>query len=39
MKDNSGSDVLLREDTLSKDNFATIDSLRASDHTWSVKQG
>ena len=29
MKDNSGSEVLLRVDTLSEDNFATTDSLQA----------
>jgi hypothetical protein len=37
MKDNSGSEVLLRVDTLGEDNFATIDSLRAPDRTWSTK--
>ena len=29
MKGNLGSEVLLKVETLSKDNFATIDSLRA----------
>ena len=29
MKDNSGTEVLLMVDTLSEDNFATTDSLRA----------
>ena len=37
MKDNSGSEVLLSVDTLSEDNFATIDSLQASAYTWSTK--
>ena len=35
MKGNLGSEVLLKVETLSKDNFATTDSLRASDHTYS----
>ena len=39
MKSNLGSEVLLRAKTLSEDNFATTDSLRASDHTWSTKRG
>jgi hypothetical protein len=37
MKGNMGSEVLLRVDALSEDNFATSDSLRASDRTWSAK--
>ena len=37
MKDNSVSEVLLRVDTLSEDNIATTDSLRALDRTWSTK--
>ena len=37
MKDNSGSEVLLRVYTLSEDNFATMDSLRALAYTWSAK--
>ena len=39
MKGNLGSEVLLKVETLSKDNFATIDSLRVSDHTWSARRG
>ena len=38
MKDNSGGEVLLRVDTLSEDNFATIDSLRAPDCNWSTSR-
>jgi len=37
MMDNSGSEVLLRVDTLSEDNFATTDSLRALNRTWSAE--
>jgi hypothetical protein len=37
MKSDSGSEVLLRVETLSEDNFATTDLLRASDRTWSAK--
>jgi hypothetical protein len=33
MKGNLGSEVLLRVETLSEDNPATTDSLRAPDHT------
>ena len=39
MKGKLGSEVLLRAETLSEDNFATTDSLRAPDHTWSTKRG
>ena len=39
MKGNLGSEVLLKVETLSKDNFATIDSLWAPGHTWSTKRG
>ena len=34
MNGNLDSEVLLNVETLSKDIFATIDSLRAPDHTW-----
>jgi len=37
MKDNLGSEVLLRVETLGEDNLATIDSLQAWDRTWSTK--
>ena len=37
MKGNLGSEVLLRVETLSEDNFATTDSLRALAYTWSAK--
>jgi hypothetical protein len=37
VKGNLGSEVLLKVDTLSEDNFATIDSLRAPAYTWSAK--
>ena len=37
MKCNLGSEVLLKVETLSEDNFATTDSLRALDRTWSAK--
>jgi hypothetical protein len=38
MKGNLGSEVLLRAKTLGEDNFATIDSLRASAYAWSAKR-
>ena len=38
MKSNSGSEVLLRVETLSKDNFATIDSLWAPAYAWSARR-
>jgi len=38
MKGNLGSDVLLRVETLSEDNFATTDSLRAPAYAWSARQ-
>ena len=38
MKGNLSSEVLLRVETLSEDNFATIDSLQALEITWSVKR-
>ena len=37
MKGNLGSEVLLMVETLSEDNFATTDSLRALDRTWFAK--
>ena len=37
MKGNLGSEVLLRVETLSEDNFATTDLLQALDRTWSAK--
>ena len=37
MKDNLGSEVPIRVDTLSEDNFATTDSLWAPSYTWSMK--
>ena len=39
MKGNLGSEVLLKVETLSKDNFAIIDSHRAPNHTWSARRG
>ena len=39
MKGHLGSEVLLKVETLSKDNFATTDSHRAPDHTWSAMRG
>ena len=38
MKDNSCSEVLLRAETLSEDNFATIDLLWASGCNWSTSR-
>ena len=38
MKGNLGSEVLLRVETLSEDNFATTDSLRAPAYAWSTKR-
>jgi len=38
MKDNLGSEVLLRVEALSEDNSATTDSLRALDCNWSTSQ-
>ena len=38
MKDNLGSEVLLTVEALSEDNFATTDSLRASDCNWSASR-
>jgi hypothetical protein len=38
MKGILGSEVLLRVETLSEDNFATTDSLRAPVNTWSTKR-
>ena len=38
MKCNLGSEVLLKVETLSEDNFATTDSLRAMDWNWSASQ-
>ena len=38
MKGNLGSEVLPRAETLNEDNFATIDSLKTPNHTWSAKQ-
>ena len=39
MKGNLRSEVLLWAETLSEDNFAATDSLRALDHTWSTRRG
>ena len=39
MMGNLGSEVLLRAETLSEYNFATIDSLWAPYNTWSVRRG
>ena len=39
MKGNLGSEVLLRVETLSEDNFTTTNSLWAPDHTWSARRG
>ena len=36
MKGNLGSEVLLKVETLSEDNFATTDSLRPLDCNWSA---
>jgi hypothetical protein len=38
MKGNLGSEVLLGVETLSEDNFATTNSLRAPVNTWSAKR-
>jgi hypothetical protein len=38
MKGNLGSEVLLRVETLSEDNFATTNSLRAPDCNWSTSR-
>jgi hypothetical protein len=38
MKGNFGGEILLRAEILSEDNFATIDSLRASAYAWSAKR-
>ena len=38
MKGNLGSEVLLKVEALSKDNFATIDSLRAPTYAWSARR-
>ena len=38
MKGNLGSEVLLRDETLSEHNFATTDSLQAPAYTWSARR-
>ena len=38
MKGNLGSEVLLRVETLSEDNFAIVDSLRAPAYAWSARR-
>jgi len=38
MKGNLGSEVLLRVETLSEDNFGTTDSLRTSAYAWPTRR-